>query len=116
MFVELFIGVLELTLTVHRQWYGTTSYGSPQKMTFEEYIVSTLNAGDLAMVFHGSYESSNDNTSIQQERKNNENQKMHTVFGVYLISMLFLVLTGCGNNFPNKFAPDKFLTSSKAGK
>lgn len=62
------------TSLVDRQWYKTTGYGSPQKMTYEEYIVSTLDAGDLALVFHGSYERSNDTATVKQERKDYANR------------------------------------------
>jgi RHS repeat-associated protein len=44
------------------EWLPSLSanYGSPYKMTYEEFITSTKNAGDLALVFHGSYERSSD--------------------------------------------------------
>ncbi len=62
------------TSSVHRQWYATTGYGSPLKMTYEQYIVSTSNAGDLALVFHASYERSSDSSAIKQERYDNANR------------------------------------------
>ncbi len=51
-----------------REWFKTTGYGSPYSMTFEDYIVSTKNAGDLALVFHGSYERSSDDAKRKQNR------------------------------------------------
>lgn len=51
-----------------REWFATTGYGSPYKMTYEQYIVSTKNVGDLALVFHASYERSADDAKRKQNR------------------------------------------------
>ena len=51
-----------------RRWYATTNYRSPYKMTYKEYITSTKDVGELALVFHGSYERSADDAKGLQER------------------------------------------------
>lgn len=53
-----------------KEWYATLSlsYGSPYKMTYEEYIVSNCDVGDLALVFHASYERSDRDESEEQRR------------------------------------------------
>ncbi|MBQ6806244.1 MAG: hypothetical protein IJO97_02285 [Lachnospiraceae bacterium] len=50
------------------RWYGTLGYNSPYDMSFEEYKVSTHSVGDLALVFHGSYERSADGEKGLSER------------------------------------------------
>ena len=39
---------------------GVNSYNSPYAMTFNEFIISTNDVGDLAKVFNGHYERSGD--------------------------------------------------------
>lgn len=51
-----------------REWFPTTNYDSPYRMYFEDYIVSTNDVGDLALVFHGSYERSADDARRKQNR------------------------------------------------
>lgn len=52
------------------EWLPSLSanYGSPYKMTYKEFITSTKNAGDLALVFYGSYERSSDDAKRKQNR------------------------------------------------
>jgi len=59
---------LKTTPSSKREWFPTTNYDSPYKMFYEEYIVSTKDVGDLALVFHGSYERSADNATRRQNR------------------------------------------------
>ncbi|EFM12302.1 Peptidoglycan-binding domain 1 protein [Paenibacillus curdlanolyticus YK9] len=54
-----------------REWIPTTNYNSPYVMTPEEYIHSDKNVGDLALVFHGSFERSRDSWTFKQARINN---------------------------------------------
>lgn len=42
------------------EWIPTTDYSSPYKMKVSEFIKSDKNAGELALVFHGSFERSAD--------------------------------------------------------
>jgi hypothetical protein len=42
------------------EWIPTTNYSSPYKMKVSEFIKSDKNAGELALVFHGSFERSAD--------------------------------------------------------
>ena len=51
-----------------RQWFPTTNYASPYKMSYNEYIVSTNDVGELALVFHGSYERSGDTVQVRENR------------------------------------------------
>lgn len=53
------------------EWFSTTNYDSPYEMTYAEYILSTNDPGDLALVFHASYERSNDTVMIRNERVQN---------------------------------------------
>ena len=41
-------------------WIKTTGYSSPYKMTVSEFVKSDKNSGELALVFHGSFERSAD--------------------------------------------------------
>ncbi len=52
------------------EWLPSLSaqYGSPYKMTYADFIISTKNAGDLALVFHGTYERSHDDATKKQNR------------------------------------------------
>ncbi|MDT3429178.1 peptidoglycan hydrolase-like protein with peptidoglycan-binding domain [Paenibacillus forsythiae] len=54
-----------------REWIPTTGYNSPYKMTSDEYIHSDKNVGDLALVFHGSFERSADTWKTKQVRVDN---------------------------------------------
>ncbi len=67
---------LELEFLIHssqsktkREWLATKGYGSPYKMTYQNYIQSTASAGDLALVFHASYERSSDDEGKLNQRK-----------------------------------------------
>lgn len=51
-----------------RRWYPTIDYGSTCEMTYEEYISSNLTPGELALIFHGSFERSHDTEAMRQER------------------------------------------------
>ena len=62
---------LATTQSDHREWIATTDYGSPYKMSYAEYIASEYDVGDLALVFHASYERSGDSEAIKQERVQN---------------------------------------------
>lgn len=55
----------------HKEWFPTLSHDSPYKMSYEEYICSTANPEDLALVFHASYERSDDTPKIRRERIDN---------------------------------------------
>lgn len=46
----------------------------PREMTYEEYINSSHNSGDLALIFHASYERSSDDKTILEERYDNANK------------------------------------------
>lgn len=50
------------------EWIPTTKYGSPYKMTVNDYINSHKGAGELALVFHGSYERSEDSSKALKKR------------------------------------------------
>lgn len=50
------------------QGKAVSDYGSPLKMTFDEFITSDKNPGDLALVFHGHYERSADDERRKQNR------------------------------------------------
>ncbi|MFA9466995.1 MAG: phage tail tip lysozyme, partial [Velocimicrobium sp.] len=52
----------------------STKYGSPYQMKYKKFIISTKNAGDLALVFHGSYERSSDDAKRKQNRIDFANQ------------------------------------------
>lgn len=51
-----------------RRWYSTTDYGSTREMTYEEYTSSNLTPEELALIFHGSFERSDDTEAMRQER------------------------------------------------
>ncbi len=57
-----------------RRWYPTIKHGSPYKMSYNNFICSKLNPGDLALVFHGSYERSSDDNTRKQNRINYANK------------------------------------------
>jgi hypothetical protein len=61
----------------HAAWYPSSSDGyfpepfvddTSRKMTWDEFISSTNNPGDLAQVFHASYEKSGDSAAEIKER------------------------------------------------
>ncbi len=54
-----------------REWFDTTGYGAPFKMSFVDYIASTKDEGDSALVFHAAYERSSDTKDIRDERVQN---------------------------------------------
>ncbi len=47
---------------------GVNIYGSPYEMAFDEFITSSNNPGELALVFHGHYERSADDEFTQNNR------------------------------------------------
>ena len=53
------------------RWIATSKYSSPYIMKYEEYIKSEHSPEDLALVFHASYERSNDNDKLKNTRANN---------------------------------------------
>lgn len=63
-----------ITSVDDREWYATTNYNSPYRMSYEEYRESKKNAGKLALVFHGSYERSADDKKRKQNRVNYANK------------------------------------------
>jgi len=54
-----------------KEWYPTREYNSPYKMTYDEYIQSDKDAGDLAKVFHAHIERSGDDDSGIERRASN---------------------------------------------
>lgn len=52
-----------------RRWIPTTDYGSTCEMTYEEYISSNLSPEELAIIFHASFERSDDTEEMRQERE-----------------------------------------------
>ncbi len=53
------------------EWYGTMGkerYDAPYDMTFKEYISSTCDVGEMALVFHGAYERSGDSPERRERR------------------------------------------------
>ena len=53
----------------YREWYGTTDYESPFKMTYQEFINTTrgFSPEDMAMIFRGSYERTYNGAEERQE-------------------------------------------------
>lgn len=52
-----------------REWFPTQSFGSPKKISFEDFTKSNQSPKILALVFHGSYERSKDTKEMQKERE-----------------------------------------------
>jgi len=67
---------------VGSRWIATNNYGSPYKMTYDEYIVSKKSAHDLALVFHASYERSGD-TAVQREERATAATKWYNYLTAY---------------------------------
>ena len=53
----------------YRRWLSTSRYNTPYTMSYNEYIASTKNAGELALVFHAHYERSGDTLSSMHDTR-----------------------------------------------
>lgn len=69
--LEHFLETCTTAVIEEKRWWPAWNENCLYKMTYEEYITnSEYSIKDMALVFHGSYERSDDSASLTDRKKN----------------------------------------------